>query len=489
MTGHTKVLQQQVAGEDVGIGQVPDGLAVLDDGLLRILGRGVAQVQVEWRHAPLDVAVIDDQVVAILVDGGGGLGLEFGEQRLAETRLWQPHAAVFLGVDQPAGTVMLEDEVVLLQDVRARRRLDGREPVADQLEDHVVGGQQENDHDETAFAGGVDELVVAVGKMPDEFPVAFGLALLGPAEHRKNLADRLPRHQVLEEEGRLDHPLQVDVEVGAGKPEQDRHVVLGHEHRVDEDSGLAVLERYDERHGPVAADDPANQIGAADLVEDGSDQLDAQHGAAFTDAFSMAVYRARYLAHAAIEVTPGRLVRYRGQQFLEQQLERAAIGVAQALDRRGHPGERVEIQRDKLDFRGDAHRAEEAARQGVEESLAELRVGHHGDACRKPLLDGDPELATERVIAEFQAQRRHFRIDVLGVQLDSLDSIALAAVPVAGIEPTRCPARHRAEFGVITLESLGGVFSTFVAEGRQSRVQAHARLRGWRSARRRTRCT
>ncbi len=58
VAGHAEVLQQQVAGEDVGDGEVADALAVVEHGLLGVFARSIADVQVERRHAALDVHVI-----------------------------------------------------------------------------------------------------------------------------------------------------------------------------------------------------------------------------------------------------------------------------------------------------------------------------------------------------------------------------------------------------------------------------------------------
>jgi hypothetical protein len=79
-----EVLEQQVAGEDVGHGEVADGLPVVDDGGGRTLGRGRARVDVERDELALGVRVGDHHAVAIGAHGGGRDGHELVEQRRRE---------------------------------------------------------------------------------------------------------------------------------------------------------------------------------------------------------------------------------------------------------------------------------------------------------------------------------------------------------------------------------------------------------------------
>ena len=67
--GHPEVLQQHVAGEDVGRGKVLDGVAVVDHCLPRRGLVGVPQKQVERGHPPFGVEMADDDAVALEPDG------------------------------------------------------------------------------------------------------------------------------------------------------------------------------------------------------------------------------------------------------------------------------------------------------------------------------------------------------------------------------------------------------------------------------------
>jgi len=95
----------------------------------------------------------------------------------------EAQALELLRVDQSAGAVVLEHELVLFEDIAAQDVLLVRELIADELEHEVVGRQREADHDQAAFAGGQRELIVRLPHVAEQFPEALGLALAGPAEH------------------------------------------------------------------------------------------------------------------------------------------------------------------------------------------------------------------------------------------------------------------------------------------------------------------
>ena len=74
MAGDAEILEQQVAGEQVGGGEFAQCLAVVDERGFGGGGVGLAQEQVEWPEAALDIAVFDDQVIAVDAATVGGVG-------------------------------------------------------------------------------------------------------------------------------------------------------------------------------------------------------------------------------------------------------------------------------------------------------------------------------------------------------------------------------------------------------------------------------
>ena len=208
---------------------------------------------------------------------------------------------------------------------------------------------------------------------------------------------------------------------------------------------------------------------------------------------------------AVLEVAIRRAEAEIGQQLLGEQFDVAAVGVDLGLDVRAHVAERVEVQRDELDRRIDADRAEGLARDRAEERLDEFVVRQRIDDFVEPALDARPDGAFVHVLAQALAHELDAARDVLVVELDALHRIFLAATPVALLEALRRAPRDQAEFRVVVREGVdqqpGAVDDQRVAGGGLCDGQVHRRnvpcvaqpgpdpLRGCGSARRRIRCT
>ena len=196
----------------------------------------------------------------------------------AKRSLRELEELVLLDVDEPAGPVVLEDELVSLLDLGPGHRLRRPEAVADHLEDDVVAGHGEDDHHHSLLAPGRLEPVAGPPEVPEEVAVELGLAVLVVPERHVELGDRLPREDRLQEPDDPGRRLDVDVEVRAREAEDDRHVVLVEEDRVDHDPAVRVHEGEDEREEPLAADDPPDDVGPLVPVEDRLEELDEVEG-------------------------------------------------------------------------------------------------------------------------------------------------------------------------------------------------------------------
>ena len=118
------------------------------------------------------------------------------------------------------------------------------------------------------------EVIGALLQMPEQFPVAFRLALLGAAEDGVELAHRLARQDALQEYDSLTDMREIRMKIGAREAEEDADRALIHHHGVDDDAALRVLEREDEWPDPSGAGDPADHIGARHLKEHRADEFD-----------------------------------------------------------------------------------------------------------------------------------------------------------------------------------------------------------------------
>jgi len=214
-----------------------------------------------------------DQVIAFDAAAQAGVAQQFLGQCRHEARARQPQTLEFLGIDQPPGAVVAEHELVALDDLLAGGGLRRAEVIADHLEDEVVRGQREDDHDQAALAGRVHEAVDGFFQVTLQREVAFGLALLGAPQHGIQLIDRLARHEGAQQrDGRADHG-QIDVKIGTRVAEQRADFGARQHHGIDLDLQLAVGERQHQRRDAAIADQPADHEGVHAAVEHGLDQF------------------------------------------------------------------------------------------------------------------------------------------------------------------------------------------------------------------------
>jgi len=139
--------------------------------------------------------VLDDQVLALDTAALARVAQQLVRESGHESRSRQAQALEFLGVDQTAGTVAAEYELIAFDDLSARAGLRCAEVVSNHLEYQVVRGQGKYDHDQAAFPGRMDEAVDGGAQVPLQSEISFRLALLGAAENRVQLIDRLAGHE------------------------------------------------------------------------------------------------------------------------------------------------------------------------------------------------------------------------------------------------------------------------------------------------------
>ena len=291
---HAEILEQQVAGKDVGVGEVADALAVVEH---RKFGRsvgGAAQVEVERRHAPLDVA--DDRRSGRRRRRAPCWPSRPQARREAPGRTApcgkRRRLNSWASTRRPARSC-LKTSWYFAHHVLAQDVLRIREAVADDLEDDVEGGQREAHHDETALARQRARTGPRVCQMPQELAVALGLALLGAAEHGEQLARPAYAAAWIQEQHGFADALEIHVKVGAREAEHDADVVFGEHDRIDQHAAVGVLERDDERHEESAARDPPDNVGARHLVEHRHDHLDFLHASAVGQGCAVCAQRPR----------------------------------------------------------------------------------------------------------------------------------------------------------------------------------------------------
>ena len=81
--------------------------------------------------------MVENEILTFLVDGRDRLRAQLLQQLRRKQGLAKPELLELLGIDQPAGPIVLEDELLLRFDLFAQHILGIGKLVADDLEDHV----------------------------------------------------------------------------------------------------------------------------------------------------------------------------------------------------------------------------------------------------------------------------------------------------------------------------------------------------------------
>ena len=237
-----EVAPQHVAGEDVGDREVADRVAVLPHHALDLLGRRRVEIEVERGHAPLDVAVPDDHVVAVRLDRRRRQLEELLEQLGREAVARQREVPELERVRHPADAVDLLHHQELPLHRGAVGLLRVPELVLDHLEHVRVRGQVEHVHHQARRAGRLDEGVLRVVQMVEEVAVEQRLALLGEPDRGVELRARLARHQRLQEVDVAGRHVHVDHEVRPREREEDRDALVVEQDRVEDELPVVVVQ-------------------------------------------------------------------------------------------------------------------------------------------------------------------------------------------------------------------------------------------------------
>ena len=185
-----EVPPEQVAGEDVRDREVADRVAVLQHRGLELLGRRPVEIDVERGQPPLHVAVVDDKVVAVLLDHRGRVRTQLAEQLGGEALEGQRQRGELERVGQPPHAVDVLDHLELRAHGRPVGVLPGPEDVLDHLEDVRIRREREHEHHLAAHAGGLDERVLGVVQVLEQVAVEERLALLAQPDHRVEVSPR-----------------------------------------------------------------------------------------------------------------------------------------------------------------------------------------------------------------------------------------------------------------------------------------------------------
>ncbi len=473
MARHPEVFDKEVAGEDVGRGQVGDGVAVVDHCRRGLRAAHLLDKEVQRVETALGVHVLDDHGIAGDLHGVRRNGLQFVQQLLREAVAVEGEKLELLGVHHPPHAVMLEDEPIAVHHLRARRRFRIGEAVLDDLENHVVGGEREDGHHHALGPARDLELVVGVGHVPVKCAVPLGLAVLVVADGDVQLGHRLERHDTLEKAHHVAGDVGLHMKVAACEAENHAGIILAQQHRVDDDAlarRIAQIEqRQDDRQHAVALADAAQQIGAFVAIEDRLEHLHRVEVRCIPQTGEVALHLARHEPGVTVEVVVRDSKAIVEQDRLDHGLQAAHLHIT-AEDRCDPGRDRGGAEPDKFQRRVDAHGGEDAPRRRIKEGLCQFHVPALADERGVSLLDGDPKLALLRPIAQDHLQPSGQPAQHLLAQVQPLAGVCLPLGPLAALETLRRAAGDRLELAVIIVERLVNRGAGFARQRTQRRI-------------------
>ena len=226
VAGDAEVLQQHVAGKDVGGRQLLDGVAVLIERFGQDGAVGVLDVQVQRRHGPFGVEVADAQLAVLDAQRRRGGSAQLVNQLRVEAVQGQAQVLELLGVGHAPSAVMAFDDVVLLPHFGGRHRLLRRKLVANHLENRLVGREGKHRHHHALDARGGYEQVLGLTQVIQKTAVELGFAVLVLADGGIKFGALLVGQQFVEEADQAKGVGGAHHEVGPGETEHYGQFVL-----------------------------------------------------------------------------------------------------------------------------------------------------------------------------------------------------------------------------------------------------------------------
>ena len=287
--------------------------------------------------------------------------------------------------------------------------------------------------------------------------VAFGLALLGPAQHGVELVDGLVRQQRAQEHDGVADGGQVGMEIAVGEPEQPADLASVGDQRIGADAVVAavidICQRDDARQPSRSAECAANQVGTAIAVEDHLQQLDGDQRlvASLCQIALQAVCQPRGVGGNELGIAAKLRI---AQKPFHGPHGRFSARINLACDRVGDLLGGFDIERDELHPGIDAAGLEQAAGERVEESLVELRIQLVGDGVGIRRMDVQPQRARQQTLGKQCFEATYGLADALIVKGDSGARVAPVSVPFAAFEASSGAARDVGEPGVVVVEGV-----------------------------------
>src|SRR4029077_18238821 len=177
--GDAEVFGQQIARKNVRHGQILDGLAVIASGGCTLSRIGFGEENVKRTNATLDVSMSDDDIVAFQPHRISGSAEQIFQEGGLESVPWDAEVLELVSFHSTSGAIVLEDQLVTAHHLVWSGILRRIESILDHLENDVVAGQSEDEHDHSARAFGRFETVGRGVQLRDEIAIKlrFGMSV------------------------------------------------------------------------------------------------------------------------------------------------------------------------------------------------------------------------------------------------------------------------------------------------------------------------
>ncbi|MNS25618.1 hypothetical protein D3C72_575160 [compost metagenome] len=454
VAGHAEVLEQHVAGEDVGRRQLADGVAVLLQGEPGLLLVRLIQIEVQRDHLALCVEVLDHQLVGGDGERRGGHRLELGQQFGGDAVQRKLEVGELLGVGHAAHPVVLFHQPVFRLHLLVAHILGRGELVLDHLEHHIVGGEGEHAHHHPLDAGGDDELLPALGQVLLVVAIELGLAVLLAADGVVDLVVRLAGHDLAQEQHEQGRHRGIDHEVGAGEAEYDGGQFRLEDDGVHIDALAGAEQRQDEGMHLAFHPNEPHQIGPLVAVEHLLEQLDGER--------LLVQYGRAALRQMAMNVddVPLLVLKGQGEAVIPEQLaqglgqvgEVGAIDPQQSAQIRVFPpaakGVDVEV------LVADVAMAEDPAIDGVEEGLRHLEVVTAGQQIAEGPLHLLEQGLGRQLLPHHLLDEGRGGADMMIIEANTLAPGELHPQPVAVLEAALAALGYLEKAAVKRFETL-----------------------------------
>ena len=180
----------------------------------------------------------DQDIAAIHPHRAPGIAQEIFEQRRLKTIARDTQMLELMCLDQPPGTVVLENHPVTTHHITSIAFFRRIELVADQFKNDVVTRQGENEHHHPARALGRDEAIARCLEVPDEIAIKFGLGMSIVTDRVVEIGRPFVWHQLAQPMDQLKGRGRVDPEVGAGVRKENCQIAFSDQNRVEHQSAL-----------------------------------------------------------------------------------------------------------------------------------------------------------------------------------------------------------------------------------------------------------